>query len=158
MESPGFSKFRGLMDLYDDYLLEEEDQEHLKHFLDMQGLILFFKKDGDYFGAGEDSRVVFARLKNPDDENSKGWEDEASFTATNLSKMVNGEPSTNIFDKEDIKNIKIVDRDDMVKKLSEKASASGTRLGSVRIIKFSRHDPDHSDRDDAPNFGRTDEE
>lgn len=146
------------MDLWDDYLLEEEDQESFKHFLDMQGLILFFKKDGDFFGAGEDSRVVFARLKHPDDDSSKGWEDEASFTATNLSKMVNGEPSTHVFSKSDIKKIRIVDRDDVVKQLSDKASASGTRLGAIKIIKFSRHDPDQSDRDDAPNFGRTDEE
>lgn len=146
------------MDIWDEYLLEQENDSKLRHFLDMQGLILFFKKGDEYFGAGEDSRVVFARLKNPDSDVSKGWGEEASFTATNLNKMVRGEPSTHVFSKDDIKKIKVVDRDDVVRELSSKAAEAGARLGAVKIIKIGRFDIGQGDRDDAPNFVRADEE
>lgn len=157
MQSPGFSKFRGLMDTWDQYVLEEEAENNLRHFLDMHGLILFFKKDGDYFAAGEDSRVVFARLKNPDKDSAKGWEDEASFSATNLSKMVRGEPSTNVFDKDDIKKIKIVDKEKVLEDLKSNAAEKGSNLKAIRFIKLSIP-TGGQDRDDAQNFLRTDEE
>lgn len=136
-------------------LLEEEDANNLKHMLDAQGLILFFKKGKEYYGAGEDSRVVFARLKHPDDETPSGWTEEANFTAHNLAKMVRGEPCQHIFSKSDIKKIKVVDRDkavDAIKNIKVDAKPS---LGPLRIIKFSQLLP--HDRDDAPNFVRADE-
>lgn len=145
------------MDIWDDYLVEEEESNKIKHLLDAQGLILFFKKDGDYYGAGEDSRVIFARLKNPDKDTGKGWTDEASFTATNLNKLLRGQPSTHVFDKDDIKKIKVMDRDKVIDAIKDEAPEDGPKMGSVRIIKIGHFNPKH-DRDDAPNFVRADEE
>jgi hypothetical protein len=155
LKSPDFLKFRVWLDK--NQALAEEESSKLKHFLDSQGLVLFFKKDKDYFGAGEDSRVVFARLKNPDEETPKGWEDEATFTATNLGKMVKGHPSTHVFDKDDIKKIKVVDKEQVIDSLKDTSHEGGARINAIRIIKFGHFGTNH-DRDDAPNFVRADEE
>lgn len=161
MESPGFSKFRSLMDLWDDYLVEEEESNKINSFIDANDMVFFFKKGDSYFGASEDSRVVFARLKNPDDDTPEGWEDEATFTAVNLSKFVKGEPAQHVFNGRDISNIKVVDREKMVEALNGQKGDSEIPFGklsaAVRIIRISRGLP-NSDRDEAPNFSRADEE
>lgn len=150
------------MDLWDDYLLEEEDANKLRHTLEAQGFVLFFKKGSEYFGASEDSRVVFARMKNPDDEMPDGWEDEASFSAINLNKLVKGEPAQHVFGKTDLKKIKIVDRDDVVEALKGEIDEDHPmkhgepKFGAIRVIKITRFQ--HHDRDEAPNFHRADEE
>lgn len=139
-------------------LAEEEKDSKIRHFLDTQGLILFFKKDKDYFGADEDGRVVFARLKDPDDETPSGWADEATFSAANLSKMVQGQPSTHIFSKNDIKKIKVVDRDKVIDSLKDTESDGGVKMSAIRIVRIGHSFDGQHDRDDAPNFVRADEE
>lgn len=156
LKSPGFSSFRPILDIWDQYLLEEENSNSIRHFLDLQGIVLFFKKGKDYFGATEDSRVIFARLKNPSDETSDGWEDEANFTATNLTKMVKGEPSDNVFDKEDIKEIRVVDQEKAISALASVSADAGKKFQPLKIMR-SGNSFIHKDRDDAPNFVRTDE-
>jgi hypothetical protein len=138
---------------------EEEELNKLKHVVDMHGLVLFFKRGDSYFGAGEDSRVIFARLKKPDEDMSKGWEDEASFTALNLSKLAKGHPAQHVFDKEDIKKIKVMDKDEVVEKIKDQPAESGEpmKFSALRIIKIG-HSMPNNDRDDAPNFVRADEE
>jgi hypothetical protein len=144
------------MNILDRSISEDEEANKIKHFADAHGLVLFFKKGDDYFGAGEDSRVVFARLKNPDDDVSDGWEDEANFSAINLTKLVKGDISQHIFNKDDIKNIKIMDQEKVTNALKGAGKKSQKPFGSLRIIKISHSSS--SDRDDAPNFSRTDEE
>lgn len=144
------------MRIWDRSLSEDEEAEKIRSFADSHGLILFFKKDKEYFGAGEDSRVVFARLKNPDEDTGDGWADEANFSAINLSKLVKGEVSQHIFGNADIKKIKIMDRDEVADALKGSGSDAPKPFGSLRIIKIS-HSAQH-DRDDAPNFTRADEE
>lgn len=142
------------MDLWDTYLLENDNELTIKNLIDQQGLIMFFKKDNDYFGCGEDGRIIFAKMKQPDDELPDGWEDEASFTATNISRLVQGQPSQQVFDKKAIKKLKIVDADEVVEKLKNDATDAGKNLSSIKIIKI----PNNHDRDQAPNFSRTDED
>jgi hypothetical protein len=148
------SKFKATMNIFDDSLSEEEEADKIKNFADTHGLVLFFKKDKDYFGASEDSRVVFARLKNPDDEVSDGWEEEANFSAINLSKLVKGDVSQHVFSKSDIKKIKIMDQEKVIDALKGSGTDSPKPFAALRIIKISAQ---HS-RDDAPNFTRADEE
>jgi hypothetical protein len=133
---------------------EEERGNNIRHFIDSQGMILFFKKNDDYFGAGEDSRVIFAKLKHPDGETPSGWDDEATFTATNLSKLVKGQPSTHVFDKSDLKKIKVVDKEHVIDKLKD-VGDSNVQIGDIRIIRFGIRP--NSDRDEAPNFVRANE-
>lgn len=154
MESPGFSKFRSLMDIWDTYLLESDNETTIRNLIDQHGLIMFFKKDDDYFGCGEDGRIVFAKMKNPDEDMPEGWEDEASFTATNIGKMIHGEPSQQVFDSKTIKKLKVVDSDEVIEKLKNDATDAGKKLSSIKIIQM----PATKDRDQAPNFTRTDED
>lgn len=142
----------------DEFFLKEEEKLNIQHLLDNQGMIFFFKKDDDYFGAGEDSRVIFARIKHPDKETPSGWADEASFTADNLTKMMQGDPCQRVFNKKDLKKIKILDKDEILDQLKDVAHESGEPVGTIKVIKISRLMPHKNNRDDAPNFVRADEE
>jgi len=139
------------------FISEQEGDDSIKHTLDAHGLILFFKKDNEYFGAGEDGRIVFARIKNPDKDTPDGWEEEATFTACNLKKLLRGEPCQSVIGRNAIDKIKVLDQAEVVKGLkdvkdTEKESPTGIQI--VRFGVLSRN----NDRDQAPNFPRADEE
>lgn len=132
------------------WMIMEDDRKHeIESLLDQ--FILFFQKDGEVYGAGEDSRVVFAKMKHPDDELPTNWEEESSFSAHNLKKILNGEQGYHLFRKSDLKSIKIIDREDAVKKLDKEEPKS--QPTQISIIKMGPHN-----RADADNFVRTDEE
>lgn len=159
MESPGFSKFRELMDVWDGYLVENEVDGRVNELI--APFVFFFKKGEDLFGAGEESRVVFAKMKHPDEELPSGWKDEANFTAHNLKKSISGEPAQNVFSCKDLNKIKILDKDKIaehlhkeVEKLGEKAFPK--KKNTFNLIDFSRFLK--NDPDDAPNMTRADEE
>lgn len=100
------------MDIWDENLDKEDKKNQIRRLVDGENLILFFKKDGDVFGAPEESRVVFARMKNPDDgETPEGWLDDANFIAVNLAKAMQGDKTTHMFSNKDLKSIKVVDKD-----------------------------------------------
>jgi hypothetical protein len=142
------------MDTWDMYLLESDNEATIRNLIEQHGLIMFFKKDSEYFGCGEDGRIVFAKMKNPDDDMPEGWEKEANFTATNISKLIRGESSQQVFDSEAIKKLKVVDSDEVIEKLKNDASDKGEKISSIKIIQM----PSDKDRDQAPNFTRTDED
>ena len=133
-------------------LVESDVEAKLNSML--EEFVFYFKKDGEIFGAGEDSRIVFAKMKQPDQETPKGWAAEASFSAINLHKSIQGESSQRIFDQDDLKSIKIIDQDRAftelkkeVDKLGDKAFASSPQ---VRLHFFKAGEPS--------NFVRADEE
>lgn len=90
----------------------ETKNQRIKNIIDGQGLILFFKTKNSLFGAPEQSRLVFAKMKTPDDDMSDGWADEANFAAFDLIKAMAGERVENMFGKKDMKSIKIIDPED----------------------------------------------
>lgn len=135
------SKFRS-------FLIQEAATDALKSILD--GFIMFFKKGDEFFGADEESRIVFARMKNPDEEMPEGWEDEANFSAINLNKVMNKEPAQHVFGKKDIKNIKIVDSEEVLKELKGKADCRNIEI--IKVFNGSE------DRNKAHNFTTTNEE
>lgn len=147
------------MDLWDEHLFEEDLSGKINSMIDSNSLILFFKKGEDLFGADEDGRVVFAKMKNPDEDMPDGWEDEASFSAQNLHKVMRGEPAQHLFRHEDLKAIKIIDREKMVDLLKAEADKLGDeafparKMTVISLSKLFQRDPD-----DAPNFVRADEE
>lgn len=96
-------------------LLEQikEKKEKIKSLIDK--FILFLKKDNDVYGTDEPSRIIFARMKKPNKETPEGWEKEASFPATNLSKLAKGENQEIIFGYKDIKDLEIIeDKDELI--------------------------------------------
>lgn len=150
MKSVGFSSFRELMDLWDEALIEQDQESKINALLDNGEFILFFEKDGDIFGADENSRVILAKLKNPDDDLPSGWEEEANFAAQNLSKTVQGESSQHVFGHNDLDEIKIIDRDAAFDRL--KKQIGGEDFSASQPVNKAGNDPDQ-----ASNFIQTKE-
>jgi hypothetical protein len=118
--SPGFSKFRELMDCWDKHCFFEQQEKSINDLMDRHGMILFFKKDNDLFGSPEDSRLIFAKLKNDeeDDPMQPGFKDEAKFLGINILKAMFGSSEDsveNLFGNNDIPHIHVCDREDVIK-------------------------------------------
>jgi len=110
MESPAFSKFRDLMDRWDASfrLFEESD------------LCLFFKKDGVLYGATEDGRINFARIKNPESKEDEAWSKDANFSAYDLEKTSDGNKSMSLFSASDVDKLKMLSQEQAEKELEKK--------------------------------------
>lgn len=110
MDSPWFSSFRQLMDTWDksSKLFKESD------------LCLFFKKDGVLYGATENSRITFARMKNPESEEDNAWKKEATFTAYNLEKSAEGSKVKSVFNYSDLSDIIPLSQEKVEKELEKK--------------------------------------
>lgn len=132
--------------------LTEEIRDRIRILLDGQNLILFFKKDGDIYGAPEESRIVFSKLKQPDDETTKDWVKEAHFIAINLSKAVHGERTQNMFDQKDLKKIHVIDKEEAEEALVKKAKNGGNPL--QQLLAFAKSRPLDTTPDEAPNMIR----
>lgn len=92
---------------------EEKNTDKIKTLVDGQDFVMFFKKGNNVYGAGEDSRLTFARMKSkPDEETTKDWIKEANFIGINLSKAITGDKVHNIFSKKDLSEIKIIDKNE----------------------------------------------
>jgi hypothetical protein len=119
MKSPAFSSFRDLMDRWD---IQLENIDSMNDLLDKHELILFFKKGDDYFGAPEDSRVVFAKLKTDteDDPMMPGFRQEARFPAFNLIKFLSNDPeksTESVFGIKDLPKISVCTREEAVENM-----------------------------------------
>lgn len=100
----------------------QEQEKSIHDLMDRHGMILFFKKDNTIFGAPEDSRLIFAKLKNDDPKDDDpmvpGFRDEARFTGIDLLKAMFGSPEDSVetmFGNDDIPKINVCNRDDVVK-------------------------------------------
>jgi hypothetical protein len=85
-----------------------------------QDLCLFFSKDGRFYGAPENSRITFARMKNPDSDEDAAWMKDASFSAYDLEKVADGEEVASVFTAADLPEIKTVGREKAEKALKKK--------------------------------------
>jgi hypothetical protein len=106
-----FNPLRFYMDLWDEATAEDDQRQKLRNLIDSQELILFFRHKGDIFGAPEDSRIVFAKLKHPDEDTPEEWAEEASFTAINLSRALTGDKVESVFSQKDLDAIGVVSPD-----------------------------------------------
>lgn len=113
MNSPNFSDFRQLLDCWD----EVKDKFNKKCLMEDNNLVFFFQKDKKIYGSGENGRLVFARMKNPDDED-KGWASGASFSAHDLEDQSSN--NERLFTSKDLKKIKIINQEEAVEKLEKK--------------------------------------
>ena len=121
MQSPGFSKFRHLMDIWDSQLALEDERVRIGNHVDGHGLILFFKHGDDIFGAPEESRLVFAKMKTKEDEeDGDAWRHEAKFTALNLIQSLLGQQTQGMFGLKDLKKLHLMDREDALAELMKK--------------------------------------
>lgn len=112
MNSPNFSNFRQLLDLWDNV----KEKFNKKCLLEDNDLVFFFKKDKILYGASENSRLVFARMKNPESEDKK-WSEDATFSAYNLEEE---KPNEVVFGSKDLDKIKVLDQEKAEKELDKK--------------------------------------
>jgi hypothetical protein len=134
VRSLGFSKFRELLDSWDQYLAEEDRQNKIRSIVDSPNLVLFFVKDGTIYGAPENSRVIFARLKSKGDEDGEKWKKDADFMAINLSSLVGEDKiSQSVMGKKDLKKIKVIDKEEAERRL--KKEPKETKVISIVVPK-----------------------
>ena len=114
-----FSEFRNLMDKWDraSRLMVESD------------LCLFFRNDGRLYGAAENSRITFARMKNPSSKEDRDWRKEATFTAHDLQKTSEGSTGMSVFSAADLPSIEIVDQDEAQRGAERLARGGGQATG-----------------------------
>jgi hypothetical protein len=115
LQSPAFSSFRSIMDIWDEATLIEDKkkdkkQGKVKNLIDGKGLIMFFNKGDSVFGAPEESRIVFARMMNPDPDDMPL--DDANFSAFDLIQALNGNSTENIFSMGEMPQINVITRDE----------------------------------------------
>jgi hypothetical protein len=105
--------FRELMNLWD----EAADSLRARALIETNSLILFFEKDKKIYGAPESSRVIFAKMKNPDEDVPKSWLDDANFIAYDLKKAMEGQKHEILVSAKDLNSIKIIDEKDALKRI-----------------------------------------
>lgn len=88
------------------------EEEKLSDFID--GLIFFFKKDNIIYGATEESRLIFAQIKNPEKDDIIS---DINFSAYNLNKLAKGKEEESVFSKKDAEKIKIITKEQAIKAL-----------------------------------------
>ncbi len=132
-----FSEFRNLMDVWDNYVFVETVHNELEKFLTHKEIIMYFlypvkhgkpQKKARLYGATEEGRLAFAKIKNPNDDDPEKAQD--NFQAFDLESLINhsDEPEEiqriKIFNRKDIKKIKIVSQDYAIDKLTKLRTAS----------------------------------
>lgn len=135
--SQGFSNFRQLMDLWDNYVFSESVHDELEKFLTHKQILMTFvypyskknkkSKESKLYGATEEGRLAFARLKSPNPEDPNDMQD--SFSGLDLQALISNSDESDevqrikIFNKDDIKKIKIIPIEKAIKKLSTMKAA-----------------------------------
>ncbi len=140
-ESPAFSSFRHLMDLWDEATLIEDKkndkkQGKVKSIIDGKNLIMFFRKGDSIFGAPEDSRIVFARMVNPDDEVPS---DDSNFSAFDLIQALNGNSVENLFSAQDVPQIDIITRDEAENQLMQCPCQDEAPPANLQVMPMNKH-------------------
>jgi hypothetical protein len=100
--------------------LSDQQKNKLKMMLDGGNLVFYFRYQNEVYGAGESSRVVFAKMKDPTDEDhTPGWLKETNFTATNLTQLGQGSASQMLFTDKELNKIDVLSRDEAMNALEE---------------------------------------
>jgi hypothetical protein len=110
------------MDKWDLVCEEREQISKVHQLLDRTGeFVFFFEFEKSVYGAPEDSRIVFAKLKHPDEDMVGKAKEEANFIAVNLDKIIEGQGTQRIFGIKDVGKIHVIDKETAAEKLGKKA-------------------------------------
>jgi len=100
------------------WLEDKEDKKNkIRNLIDGQNLIFFFKKGDNIFGGPEESRLVFAKMKSPDEDMPDNWADEANFAAFDLFNALQGNQVMNMFGGKDLNDINVISPEEAEQKL-----------------------------------------
>jgi hypothetical protein len=139
------------MDLWDE-AADQMAKDQIKSILDGGDFVLFFKKGKELFAGPENSRVVFATMKNPDDETPESWAKEANFSAIDLNKALEGMMVKRMFGYKDLKDIEVMDSEAIQKLLVKKADKMNAKINLIKVIKDLPDDEDEPG--EPPNMDR----
>lgn len=113
--------FKDLIESWDYYCMVQEQKEKINDLFNNHELSLFFKKGENYFGAPENSRIIFAKLKNDDEDEPMmpDFKNQAKFIALDILKAMSSDedPSETMFGFGDIPSINVCDRDEVIEKI-----------------------------------------
>lgn len=109
-------KMRNLLDLWESTCDVNDEIEKINGIFDKHGLILFLKRGEDYYGAPENSRLMFAKIKSNDADNpvSIGMRDQIRIPAFNLMKAMSGNDQESIqvaLTPDDLEDMEVCDRE-----------------------------------------------
>ena len=141
---------RSIIDLWDENV-DSMAKDQIKSLLDGGNFVFFFKRGDDLFGCPESSRIIYATMKQPDEETSPSFIKEANFIGINITKALEGYSVRTLFDHKDIKKIKVIDSDEAYKILVKKADQNA-RMNLTKVI---RELP--NDDEDIPKSANTDD-
>jgi len=133
---------RHLIDTWEQATADEDKLQRVRDIIDGQELLLFFQSKGNIYGAPEESRIVFAKMKHPDEEVSDEWIEDASFSAMNLTRALNGERSENIFSVKDMDDIAVISPDVVEDRLLSKAK----KTKNVKALNPKKHGEDGANK------------
>ncbi len=143
--TPVGQNFRELIEQWGDWrsLFKEADDRfaRIKMLVDGQDYIFFFVYKGDIYGANETARSVFSVMKRPMGE--PGYKD-MSFSATNLTKAMGGEPKEEVFVYKEVHSLKVIeDKEDVYKmllhpKVKHKGEPVDDKMKDIRVSQQSR--------------------
>lgn len=102
------------------FIQQQLRSERLDELEGDEDMSFFFKKGDEIFGAPEESRVTFARLKNPDEDADKSWAADAAFYALSMDRKIEGEQAQRMFTKKDLPAIHVISKEEAIKKLRSK--------------------------------------
>ena len=134
-------EFRDLMDKWEDARLKEDKHNNINMLVDGQNFILFFAYKDKVYGTTEQHRVTFSKMLAPDEDTSEAWLDDAKFMAFNLTDAIIGKPAQEIFYTNDVDDICIVDKENVLEQLrsvADMVSAQQVSAGARTIAKFVR--------------------
>jgi len=95
--------------------LETDNKLKIKQLI-RDELTFFFKLEDEYYGCPEDSRLIFAKLKIPDEDYVPSWDEDAAFIAFNITRGIKEDNiPKRLFYKKDIKKMKVVDPNEIEK-------------------------------------------
>lgn len=134
-------EFQKFIDAWDEYCEEDNKLNQINMLVDGQSFVMFFRYNGDIYAATEPNRVVFARMKHPDDgETPPQWLEDANFMAVNLTKTILGSPTQQMFKSKDIDQIEIVpDKEDVIAILAQQVTtmpAASVAAGMQSVIQL----------------------
>lgn len=147
--SPYGVEVRNWLDKWSVILEDEERANRIKLLIDGQNFIFFFLHNGKIYAGSENSRLTFATMKNPSDDDQAV--DEMNFSATCLLDALMGRPTERIFFHKDLDIIDVIkDKEkvfDMLMSAVKGAMKQDTHDLVDKMNKHRKHQRDKEDHD-----------
>jgi|694.fasta_scaffold12311_13 hypothetical protein len=101
------------------FVEKQERLSKISSYLDEKEYTFFFEYENEIYAANEDSRLVFSKIKCRDDDLPSDWKTDLKFLGVKLIPSLSGEETSRYFGFKELKKIKNLDKDDVVKKIEK---------------------------------------